>query len=100
MFTFKTSDGDREYKVYFKYDREVVDANPAKADSKEHSRPYATKCVIKHGDNIAIEREARTHYKDQFDYKKGRKIALKRALEALKFDRSSRTNAWKAMLKK
>jgi len=100
MFSFDTTD-KRRLKVYFRYEREEVPANPNKENSKPHTRPVGTTCLISlENGTIVSGGYARCYYKDQFTYKSGRKHALRKALLRMGLDRDSRRNAWNGLLSK
>jgi hypothetical protein len=99
MFTFNTTDG-AEHKVFFKHERELVPANPSKAKSSPHYRPYATVCTIMRDDNIVGRARVVKHVNDNPCYKAARKYSLQQALDVAEIDRASRRNAWMALQKK
>jgi len=99
MFKFEKTNGQK-IRAFFRYQYSLVAANPNKAKSRPHSKPVSTFCILaddKSKQKLA-EAAAFCSEKDRFSYFVGRKIALSRALEALKLNREERKNAWKNFL--
>jgi len=98
MFRFETEDG-KEIKVFFRYEKEEVPANPHKKKSRPHTRPVGTTCFLTdENDNVVGLGAVRCHYKDHFRYRAGRKHALRQALKDAGFDVKTRSRAWAEFL--
>ncbi len=98
MVTFKDTKGN-EYKICFSYEKELVNANPQKAKSRPHQRPFRSICRIidtKTNEPVTIQSVV-VHPKVNFSYEGGRKWALKRALENAEFTTEDRRAAWERL---
>jgi len=86
----------KENCVKFKHEYEmkkIVQKDGVEVDQKH---PRKTSCAIIVGEDTLGEGVAMCDPRDQFEYAKGRKRSLKRALAATGFDRAARKEVWDA----
>ena len=76
----------KENKVAFHHEKEVGE------DNQQH--PVRTVCVIYDGEKPLGRGVAKVDSRDRFEYKKGRKLALKHALRAAGMLREERKVIW------
>lgn len=91
---------EKENCVKFKHEYEtmhIVQKDGVKVDQK---RPVKTYCSIIAGEDTLGEGVAACDPRDQFEYAKGRKKSLERALAATDFDKESRKKVWDAFAAK
>ncbi|RLC75346.1 MAG: hypothetical protein DRI61_15050 [Chloroflexi bacterium] len=100
MFFFKKTDGE-ELKVAFMYERREVFPKKKEKEEKKAAvqrHPFKSKCLITSGGVLKAFGETTLHPKDRFRYDKGRRWAMKYALQNGKFNKEDRAKAWKALL--
>lgn len=95
IFILNCDNGENSViEIEFSYKRELVPKNPNKENSQHHIRPIATRATIKEDHEFVSAGIVYCYYKDQFEYAKGRKYALTKALEGLKYSKNERNQIW------
>ena len=87
MFYFKNKETNEEYKVVYKHDRELRNTQ---------MKPFLTTCFIISLSNNVVEytSAAKCVATDNFCYKTGRKLSLKRVIEKTNFNKITRQIIW------
>lgn len=97
---FFTELRDREQKVVFKHEKEEIEVTGKDGKKAVASHPKRTTCKIldKTTNTVIAKGVASCFPGDNFEYNRGRKLALKRALENVDFTRGERKIVWDAYL--
>jgi len=86
----------KENCVKFKHEYKTVNVIQKNGIIVDQRRPVKTHCFIVAGENTLGKGVASCDPRDHFEYVKGRKYALKRALIDAGFNKVDRKNVWDA----
>ena len=97
---FFTKLRDREQKVVFKHEKEEVAVTDKNGKKVVATHPRRTICKIldKTTNTVVAKGAANCAPGDNFEYSRGRKLALKRALDTIDFTRAERKAVWDGYL--
>jgi len=97
---FFTELRDREQKVIFKHEKEEVEITGKDGKKTVATHPKRTVCKIldKITNTVVAKGVANCAPGDNFEYNRGRKLALKRALGTIDFTRAERKAVWDSYL--
>lgn len=97
---FFTNLRNREQKVTFKHEKEDIEVIGKGGKKVVASHPKRTICKIfdKTSGDVIAQGVASCNPEDNFEYNRGRKLALKRALNTVDFGRDERKVIWDAYL--
>lgn len=97
---FFTELRDREQKVVFKHEKEEVEVTGKDGKKVVVTHPRRTVCKMldKATNTVVAKGVANCAPGDNFEYSRGRKLALKRALATVDFTRAERKVVWDGYL--
>lgn len=93
---FITTINGKDHKVYFKHGREERTCIQKNGELGTCSHPVDTTCyfVDKSTNEIIVTGHTKCHPNERFEYIKGRKYALERAMDTLNLSRNQRGEVW------
>ena len=93
---FITTINGKENKVFFKYGREERTCIQKNGELGTNAHPVDTTCffVDKATNSITTTGYTKCHPGENFEYCKGRKYAMERAMAAVKLNRKQRAAVW------
>ena len=93
---FITTINGKENKVFFKHGREERTCIQKNGELGTSSHPVDTTCFVvdKATNSITATGYTKCHPGDHFEYCKGRKYAIERAMDTLKLNRKQRAAVW------